>query len=177
MLRSVSVALLGIAPVLAAISPGGAPSGRPPSSLEPKQERGLVEFSHDYQQVVSCTAKKKGDELSCRPKQERGDRGTSLRLRPVDADGALSDEDGRAPVRVRFEDETSPQTEEVELRVGAWEIDWSGLHRQERFRVGDGDEFSIGLSTVAGGCRKVRGKCVVTPAGRRRSVTIPPGHR
>jgi hypothetical protein len=177
MLRFAAAALLLSASLLAATRPSAGPRGKPPSSLEPDQARGTVEFSHEHQRVVSCDERREAGEVVCKPKQESMDVGTALTLRPVDDAGRLSQEDRRSVVTLRFEDEPSPQKEEVELSVGTWELEWAGLRKRPRMRVAEEDEFKVKLSTLEGACKRVRSRCVVAPAAQRRTVSIPERYR
>ena len=175
--RSAVAALLAIAPVLAAMLPDAEASDLPPSSLDPEARAGTITFEHRQRRVVACSAEKKGGELTCEPSDEPTDAGTSLTLVPVKESGALGQQDRRSSVSVRFESDPKPPPAEVQVSPGLWEIKWSGLKKRVALRVAEQDEFSVGLSTVSGACRKQGTRCVVNPAPVKRKVDVPASRR
>lgn len=171
--RIAGAALLAFVPLLAAVPPRATGEPRPPSSLEPQEARALVTFTHVPERVAECATHRGKGTVTCEAKRERTFAGTSLVLEPVAYSGTLSDSDRRKPVKVRFDDDPGPQVQKVEVAVGTWEIKWGTLRPRPRLQVGEDDDPSIGLSTVAGSCRKVATRCQLSPDGIERTVSIP----
>lgn len=173
MSRAAIVAVFLAVPLLGGAA--SAPSAGPPSSLEPGPH-GTVTVSHNHWKVTACNAQHTGGTLSCHPQKVEADAALTLRMQPIRT-RALVGKDPRKPVSVAIPAGTSPQSAQIRLRAGTWELEWPGHKAQDRFRVGDGDEFRIQLVTRTGRCQKVKRSCLLDPDKTQRSADIPVAQR
>jgi hypothetical protein len=145
------------------------PTEKPPSSLEPTQS-GRVTFTHTSERVIGCSAKGKGKDLKCVADKAASDASTSLVLRPSSS-SQVAEKDKRQPVTVSLP--ASPRPVEITLGSGVWEIDWSGRSERERFYVGGGDSFNIGLASESGSCKRQKDDCLLATDKTTHKVAIP----
>lgn len=170
MIRVLVASFLMGGPLLA-LAPSAGPN--PPDSLDPNGPRSEITFTHKARRVLSCEAKR-SPKLVCKAKKDQSDPATSVRLTPVRTPD-ITGEDQRRGVTISLTPDGAEARQAITLAAGVWELDWAARKKHERFRVADGQPFTIKLSTTSGSCVARNDECRLDASKVSQTVKIPAG--
>ncbi len=170
MLRQVPIGFALVWFAAGAGEPGAANPTDPPSSLEGVAQ-GSLKLKHSHSRVRACAKRTKNGAITCKAETEPAGARASLRLVPI-RNSRIAGKDPRRTHAVELGDEGTLE-EPLELRVGPWDLDWTGTARRARFHVAEGDELTIRLVSETGACQVVRGECSLQTSATSRKILVP----
>ena len=148
------------------------PAPRPPSSIEPKDQKQQVLFSHLHRRVRSCAPVPIKSPTSCAPQHSDASARTSVFLEPVATpNGAPSH---RRRVVVTFPDMNGLHKQTVDLPVGEWTIEWPGCREMGRLMISAarGVAPRVALRTMSGSCELLPSQCRLVKETSERRLSV-----
>jgi hypothetical protein len=132
---------------------------RPPSSIEPKNPKQQVIFSHLHRRVRACASIPNKSPTSCAPQLSDASAATSVFLEPVATLNGAPSRSRR--IVVTFPDISGLYKQTLDLPVGEWTIEWPGCREIGRLAISSAGAVAprVTLRTTSGSCELSSSQC------------------
>jgi hypothetical protein len=145
---------------------------RPPSSIEPKDRKQQVLFSHLHRRVRACASVPIKSPTSCAPHLSAASAATSVFLEPVATPNGAPSHSQR--VVVTFPEMSGLYKQTVDLSVGEWTIEWPGCREMGRLTISAarGVAPRVALRTTSGSCELLPTQCRLVKETTEQRLTV-----